>query len=143
VKKIVLSLVILVVICLSSSSAQALANGPLQKAVVAKNAELVKQLLTNGENVDSQAWYKGKTPLMLAAEAGNNEIVKILINAGADLNLRSRGKNTAMHYAAMNFHADTFHILLLAGANADLINRDYQSARMIATRNGWQDILSR
>jgi ankyrin repeat protein len=63
----------------------------------------------------------GCTPLMAAAMNGNAEIVRILLEAGADVNARMRpaggtpGK-TALLFAAQEGHTEIVDVLRKAGA---------------------------
>ena len=57
------------------------------------------------------------------------EIVSLLIDAGADVNARTQGGDTALMYAARaNLEPDTCLVLLEAGADASDLNRRAESA---------------
>ena len=61
----------------------------LNKAVIAGDNDLVKKLLEEGADVNSQAIYNdfyGGTPLSAACESDKTDIVKLLIENGADFN---------------------------------------------------------
>ena len=62
------------------------------------------------------------TALGLAAMQGHTEIVKVLIDAGADVTARSNGK-TALGWAAMQGHKETAKALIAAGADEDHIDK--------------------
>jgi|SRR3712207_1093985 len=68
----------------------------------------------------------GRTPLMLAAFAGNLPLVQRLLVEGADVNARDKDGDTALMFAACGGHAAIVHLLLLHGANV------YARAK-----NGW------
>jgi ankyrin repeat protein len=53
----------------------------------------------------------GRTPLMAAAEAGKNEAVRILIDAGADRSVRSNRGETAETLAAARGHTAVVSLL--------------------------------
>lgn len=57
-----------------------------------------------------------KTPLMHASEKGHTEVVKVLINAQANVNAKDALGRTALLYAAKNGHADIVSMLIDAGA---------------------------
>lgn len=65
----------------------------------------------------------GKTALMCAAERHQFEVVKLLVGAGADVHLTSRGRIsgfTAVHYAAWHGDDKIIELLLSAGAKVDV-----------------------
>ena len=41
----------------------------------------------------------GETPLMLAAAAGHDKIVKLIVDGGADVRMKDRNDDTALEYA--------------------------------------------
>lgn len=59
---------------------------------------------------------RGRTPLHVAALSGRNDIVKHLLQCGADLNARSGWKYTPLIFAAENAHPDVIVTLVRAGA---------------------------
>ena len=65
------------------------------------------------------------TPLHLAAARGHADVVKLLIDAGADLNKGDMHNNTPLHLAAARGHADVVKLLIDAGA--DLSKRNMRN----------------
>src|SRR5690606_26441682 len=60
----------------------------------------------------------GETMLMLAARSGNSEAIKVLVEAGADVNARERLRGTtALMWAAEQRHPEAVRALLAAGAD--------------------------
>lgn len=59
------------------------------------------------------------TPLILAANLGDLETVKILIKCGADMNITDRMNSSALHYACMRFHADIAKELIMNGCSCN------------------------
>lgn len=55
------------------------------------------------------------SPLILAANYGDLEIVKMLIKHGAHVNQTDRMNSSALHYACMRFHADIARELIQHG----------------------------
>ncbi len=66
-------------------------NGYHRQRAPAERLELVKLLIDLGEDVNAADNY-GITPLMVAANLGNLEIVKFLVSKGADLGAHDLGK---------------------------------------------------
>jgi ankyrin repeat protein len=84
----------------------------------------------------------GCSPLIWSAEKGNFESVKLLIDAGAYINVRQFNGNTAMSVAC--FHGDVRIIQLLIDNGFSLYNqRDFSgnTPLMIATRYGYLSIV--
>lgn len=70
----------------------------LLSAIARENIFEISSLLSSGDLVnemDSQGW----TPLVRAIEIGNDEIVKLLLENGADVNVILYNKNTSLHLA--------------------------------------------
>jgi hypothetical protein len=89
--------------------------------------ETVREML-NDKNVDINEIYAcsmtsptmGYTPLMCAVEKGNIEIVKLLIENGADVNIKS-GRGTALHIAVEYGYPDIVRLLLDKGAEVSIV----------------------
>ncbi len=68
---------------------------PLHYAVDRRHPLLVQLLLHAGARVDAQT-HEGTTPLMLAAQRGDEDSVRLLVRAGADPLLRDARQATAL-----------------------------------------------
>ena len=85
---------------------------------------VAKLLLDAGAEVDSRD-KDGWTPLYAAAASGETEIVKLLIDAGADYMATDYGKGamalqaTPLHQACAGLHASTVEVLVKAGARVN------------------------
>lgn len=62
------------------------------------------------------AGYRDKTPLMLAAEWGVLESIKILLENGANINYLDRNNFTALDYAQHYRHKEIANFLIMKGA---------------------------
>ncbi len=90
----------------------------------------VKRVLDRGADVDARLSFAvflssqiyGCTALMLAAMAGNDDIVSLLIARGASLELVRRGR-TALELAIERDHEGTAALLTAAGAKGDTVKR--------------------
>ena len=81
----------------------------------------------------------GSTPLIQAATHGKTETVKILIEAGADLNARDNDGCTALMEAD---EIEKVSLLLNAGADMSLKNHDGQTALSRAIENKDEEIVT-
>jgi ankyrin repeat protein len=101
---------------------------PLQTAVYDNDQAKVRQLLDNGADVRGKGKY-GDDALSLASSCGRTEIVKLLLDAGADIN-RDLNGYSAIKCAAYNNHAETVGLLLDRGAT------DGGGALLMASQRG-------
>lgn len=74
---------------------------PLHYAVANGNNNIVKMLLVRDAFVNA-ASPNGTTPVMMAAEAGHIDTVKLLYDNGADLTITNQQKMSAIDFANMN-----------------------------------------
>ncbi|MFD0683462.1 ankyrin repeat domain-containing protein [Actinomadura fibrosa] len=102
----------------------------LMAAVVAADPSGVRRVLETGADVDARApmlggFNDGHTPLLVACRDGHTEIVRDLLDAGADVNaVEPTFGAVPLHKAVYNGHVDITE-LLVAVQGADL---DYQGA---------------
>ena len=59
----------------------------------------------------------GSTPLHLAAERGNNEVISLIIGKGCEANIPTTYGNTALMYACKECRLDSIRLLVAAGAD--------------------------
>lgn len=77
-------------------------NTPLLTAADARQGEAVKRLLAAKADVNTANVSTGITPLMLAARAGDEAMVDLLLSAGASLSARDKEEHTAYWHAFSN-----------------------------------------
>jgi ankyrin repeat protein len=70
------------------------------KAVMQGDVETVKKFIELGEDVNQKSL--GKSPIHYAARYNKAEVLKVLIENGADLKKRCDGGMTAMKYAKLS-----------------------------------------
>jgi ankyrin repeat protein len=118
---------------------------PLMTASRTGSVSGVKALLAAGANVNATDRYRGETALMWAVAENHAEVAKLLIAAGTDVNARStlfdfnfrkvaaggtqavysRGGLTALLFAARQGSIDSAKVLLDAGADINMPEKDY------------------
>ena len=85
-----------------------------------------------------------KTPLQVAAMKGHSEVVKLLLEAGADKEAapaeQNRGKR-ALHLAAENGHWQNVQLLLEAGADKDATDHCGMTALHFAAERGHSKVV--
>lgn len=84
----------------------------LMKAVNRNDIDGVRKLISEGTNVN-ELDAEGNAPLVMAAYKGHNEIVKLLLEAGADVRAVDPGmKATALHAAAYAGRTEAAKLLI-------------------------------
>uniref|UniRef100_A0A8D8UUR8 Ankyrin repeat and KH domain-containing protein 1 n=1 Tax=Cacopsylla melanoneura TaxID=428564 RepID=A0A8D8UUR8_9HEMI len=89
-------------------------------------------LLKNGANIELGA----STPLMEAAQEGHLELVRYLLDAGAQVHAKTQTGDTALTYACENGHTDVADLLLSYGANLEHESEGGRTPLMKACRAG-------
>ncbi|KAK0212713.1 hypothetical protein DFS33DRAFT_59080 [Desarmillaria ectypa] len=126
----------------------------LHSAAATGNMGLVEYALARGQPINSV--LDGVLPLHAACAGGNEQVVKLLIEHGADVNAPrlprrySNEKNrdasapivgtsgsTPLHFAAANGNTNIVTALLLKGAHPDRCDKHGVTAEMLARQNGW------
>ena len=103
----------------------------LQKAIVENDVEKVQELLSNGIDPNIPEFYPGKwlrffethadTPLAIACEYGNYDIVKLLIDHGATTDVLEYTGWSPLHRTLFKYDRDDLKIVkLLLENGADL-----------------------
>jgi ankyrin repeat protein len=84
------------------------------------NLEAVRAYVALGINLNSRAEISFETPLIRAAEGDQSEVVRVLAAAGADLQGRDGGGDTALMSAINWSHPEVLRTLLEVGASPDV-----------------------
>ena len=122
-----------------SSTIEALASNLLPGALRLKNVPFTRIILRAGVNPNSPIGYQNTTPLQYIARLGDIELVRILLDAGADVNAPPTGsvgqdKHTALQAAAKGGNLELVQILLDAGAD---VNAPPETTNLTCTNHGY------
>lgn len=82
-----------------------------------------KRLLEQKTDVDSNDNVLGVTPLHCAAFRGNEAMVEILLEYGADIDAQNKNGDTALHLAAIRGNRKIMKLLLARGIDTKKTNR--------------------
>ena len=96
-----------------------------------KSAKEIEDLILQGADVDVQV-NKGRTALM-SASRGREDVVRILLGAGADVNIKGDDGWTALMIAVESGHKEIVEMLLDRGADVNQKNEHSTTALMIAS----------
>ena len=106
------------------------------------NLEIVEYLINHGAGLNSFNENK-RTPIMLACEKKFIMVVKLLVSAGAEVDLPTKSGNTCLHYVC-SFNFPSFEIaqyLIENCIDINATNARGRSSLMIACKKGNDDIV--
>jgi ankyrin repeat protein len=108
---------------------------PLGLAAFFGHPEVVALLLERGADMDAVARNEQvrTTALQAAAASGDNESARLLVEAGADVNVAQPGGFTALHAAAANGNEELAALLLEHGADRTALTDDGRTAADLAS----------
>jgi len=114
---------------------------PLGIAAHFGNEDIVRFLLASGAdpNIQSQNGYN-VYPLHSAISAGFDNIAKMLIEAGAEVNVVQSSRTTPLHLASQQGNIDLIILLLEHGANVEVKNDMGLTASDLAAEKGHREI---
>ena len=127
-----------------NASSQSTAKAPavdIHTAVVTNNVEAIKQHVATGSNLNEKDPFGGSSPLISAALFGKTEIAKILIGAGADINLQNNDGSTALHTASFFCRPEIVKMLLDKRADKTIKNK-YSSTAYESVAGSFSEVKS-
>ena len=100
----------------------------LHTAVLTDNLEVIRMHIKAGSDLNVLESTRGSSPLITAAAIGRSEAAEILINAGADINLKNEDGSTGLHTAIAFGKTEVGKILIDAGIDLNIKNNDGSTA---------------
>ena len=104
--------------------------------ILAGHNDCAESLIKSGLDVNLKVSRSQTTVMNSAAKYGNHSVLKLLIEAGADVNLTDRSGETALMFAAENNHHHCINMLIQAGADVNKQNCIQSNALFKAARHG-------
>jgi len=95
----------------------------IHTAIVSGNLEAVRQHIAAGSDINIRDPFGGSSPLISATVFGKDEIAKVLIDAGANLNIQNNDGSTALHTAAFFCRPAMVKLLLQKGGDKTIKNK--------------------
>lgn len=114
----------------------------LLKAIKKQNIEKIKSILSS-RNIDVDFKRNGQTPLHVAAVTGNAEIMKIILDLGPDVNIKSSDfhHKTPLHLACKYASVEVIELLLRSGADVNSTDRYGNTPLHKASAKGMCDVV--
>ncbi|XP_039521744.1 histone-lysine N-methyltransferase EHMT2 isoform X2 [Pimephales promelas] len=114
----------------------------LHHAAKLGNLEVVLLLLSTGQ-VDLNAQDSGGwTPVIWAAEHRHIDVIRALLNRGADVTLRDKEMNVCLHWASFAGSAEIAELVLNAGCPLSCVNLHGDTPLHIAARESFTDCVT-
>eukprot|EP00252_Welwitschia_mirabilis_P017854 TRINITY_DN3975_c0_g1_i1.p1 TRINITY_DN3975_c0_g1~~TRINITY_DN3975_c0_g1_i1.p1 ORF type:complete len:1637 (-),score=359.35 TRINITY_DN3975_c0_g1_i1:440-5350(-) len=104
----------------------------LKRSHESESREFVKILLSAGADAKAHDSDQGQTVLHAAAMANDTELVKIILDAGVDIDIRNHHNRTPLHVALDRGSKSCVGVLLEKGANCNLQDDEGDNAFHIA-----------
>ena len=105
--------------------------------------DVVQYLLEHGADVDAQANIDHSTPLHLASYWGGVKVAQLLLDHGANINVRDEKGRTQLHRTLINmeyefedYNFDDMQFLLDHGADVDALDDDHSTPLHIVSQFG-------
>ena len=125
------------------------ACSPIYKAIEYGHFEVAKYLIgckplqEDDKPSDSHpyAWNRNRTPIHAAAEIGNTEILKILMETAVNPNNADDDGITPIHLAAKNGHVEVVKILIATTKNPNSHDKEGKTPLQLATTNGHINVI--
>lgn len=96
----------------------------------------VERLIECGHDIEARHFYSGRTALLVAAHCGNGEVVDLLIQHNARLNVVDGMGYTALHLAASRGHCEVVGLLVAEDLDIETRNKFGNTALWVAAYNG-------
>jgi uncharacterized protein len=112
----------------------------LRMAAEDGDLEEMNRLLEGGSHIDAKVGDYETTVLMEVSVQGNAEVMKFLIEKGANVNLSDKDGWTALMGATVQGHLGSVKLLLSHGAEVNAKNDNNETALMMAVKKSNQEI---
>ncbi|CAE7422845.1 kidins220b [Symbiodinium sp. CCMP2592] len=103
--------------------------------------DLLQERLHPDAGYDKWNWEGPCTPLMLASSLGRLQVVQLLLEAGAQVELDDSSRFTALMHAAYNGHAQVVQLLLESGSHLEDCDYEDSTALMFAAGFGHAEVV--
>jgi len=114
----------------------------VQQAFGKDPLKIIKLLIAYGANVDAVGGEEGETPLISAISPHCEDLVRLLLESGADVNKRDNNSQTPLCKACKFGHREIVRTLIMFGADVNAKSEENNVTPLfIASGRGYEDIV--
>ncbi|XP_031786072.1 ankyrin repeat and KH domain-containing protein mask isoform X3 [Nasonia vitripennis] len=113
---------------------------PLMEAASAGHVSVAKILLEHGAGINTHSNEFKESALTLACYKGHLDMVRFLLEAGADQEHKTDEMHTALMEASMDGHVEVARLLLDSGAQVNMPTDSFESPLTLAACGGHVDL---
>ena len=107
------------------------------------NPEILKFILTKKPEIINTLYYNDNSTLLIVASIWKRfDMVKILIDMGANINIINKEGRSALHYAVEKSCIKSIKYLVDAGIDKEVLDKKGETALQIANRIGNIDVIN-
>ena len=139
--KSLLWIFLLIIVAAPVTAAQKKWHPAIFQALQNDNPAPLRTLIGSGFNIDTQDETSGETVLMMATAQSKLNVIKLLVNEGANVDLQDKNGSTALHRAAKE-NTEALKLLLSAKPNLKLVTKQGLTAAETAALFGKRDALN-
>ncbi|KAL8898684.1 MAG: hypothetical protein Q9207_006575 [Kuettlingeria erythrocarpa] len=110
------------------------------RAAQAGSVMEVEMLLNSGVEVEAVHQQSGRTALAVASHCGNDRVLQLLLQYGADVNTRDASSCVPLHLACMRGHYRVVALLLQEHVGIDEPGPDDETPLRIAAEKGYLEV---
>ncbi|KAH7391522.1 ankyrin repeat-containing domain protein [Cadophora sp. MPI-SDFR-AT-0126] len=101
----------------------------------------VLAFLATGSDPNEAVGKDGEAPLHIACHRGYTQVVELLLEYGASIDVKDQAHHQPLHCAASDGRLDVAQLLVDHGANLTARNTDMQIPLHLAAENGWTGVV--
>jgi len=130
--------IFVLILALAGSFAASAFAAEIHDAVRGGDLQAVQRLVSADRSLLALKDVDGSPPLNIAAQAGNLEMTKLLLDLGADVGLGDNENSNALHVAAIGGNTAVIDLLLAKGMDVNSTDVNGMNAALFAAgRNRW------
>jgi hypothetical protein len=97
-------------------------------------------IIEHSQDVNARSSFRNMTPLSVASDEGHPDVVRLLLEHGADPNVRDDSHDTLLHGVSQRGHVEIARMLLKYGADANSRDHLNRTPLHLASREGHVDV---